>query len=81
MLSKQFIYTANGLQSAYLFWRFEYCLRLTVKPSMKKHIALPSQLLSQSSTRHSRSVSNIINASINHGIVEVIPSFINIVVW
>ena len=47
---KQFIYTANGLQSAFLFWRFEYCLRLTVKPSMEKHIALLSQPLSQSST-------------------------------
>ena len=38
--------------TAFLFWRFEYCLRLTVKPSMEKHIALHSQLLCQSSTRH-----------------------------
>ena len=33
-----------------LFWHFEWCLRLTVKPSMEKHIALHSQPLSQSST-------------------------------
>ena len=38
--------------TAFLFWRFECCLRLTVKTSMKKHIALHSQLLCQSSTRH-----------------------------
>ena len=34
----------------FLFWHFEWCLRLTVKPSMEKHIALHSQPLSQSST-------------------------------